>query len=123
MGDKHKNSNSLKQRYRSNEKFFLICTSWSHSPVEILLRRNQEYLNQVFSLPYKINSLFTFKSSEIILLECIYFAQPVQKSFGRCMTRPSTRPCRQTNSFDEGFVRKFHFFFFFFVIIFPFYFF
>ena len=41
--------NSLKQRYRSNEKvFFKICTSWSHSPVEILLRRNQEYLNQFY---------------------------------------------------------------------------
>ena len=49
MGDKHKNSNSLKQRYRSNEKLFLlICTSWSHSPVEILLRRNQKDLNQFF---------------------------------------------------------------------------
>ena len=29
------------------------------------------------------------------------------------MTRPSTRACRQTNSFEGGFVRKFFFFLFF----------
>ena len=56
------------------EIFFIICTSWSHPPVENLLRRNQEYQNQVLSLPYKIDSLFSFMSSEIIHAECIYFA-------------------------------------------------
>ena len=32
------------------------------------------------------------------------------------MTRPSTRACRQKNSFEGGFVRKFLFFLFFFKI-------
>ena len=38
--------------------FSLICTSWSHSPVESLLRRNQEYLSKFYVYHTKLTVYF-----------------------------------------------------------------
>ena len=69
-----KPQNSLKQSYRSKKKLFLICIFLVSFSCCKLIKKKSRISKSVLSLPYKINSLFTFKSSEIIVAECIYYA-------------------------------------------------
>ena len=96
---------------------FKICT-WSYFSVQeyikIIKQKSDLYKSASF-LPYYINSFFTFKSSELMLASLICFPFSVQNYFGRCMTSPYTRACRQTNFYEEEFVKKVPFLLFFFI--------
>ena len=52
------------------------------------------------------------------LAQPICFPFSVQNYFGRCMTRPYTRACRQTNFSEGEFVNKVPFYFFLFFLFF-----